>query len=274
MKNNILVITWVMLVGLLSGLALLVGINTTVGTAMTPLMSRLNQIEMNQRMIAQKVNLVRANTEVLTRLSAIENQLASLQNKASAGAPAFAPLQPPPEDFDKVYAINIGSSPVNGKKNAPVTIVEFSDLQCPFCARFHPSVKETLSAYPDKVKLVMKNFPLSFHPNARPAAKLALAAHEQGKYYEMVDLLLQNRADVSEAKVKEYAGGLHLNYDKLMNDLRSKDAEYERRISDDLALGDSVDVRGTPTFFINGKKTVARDFNNFKAEIDKILAGK
>jgi protein-disulfide isomerase len=147
-------------------------------------------------------------------------------------------------------------------------------LQCPFCARFYPPLKEVLAAYPDKVRVVLKNFPLSFHPNARPAAKVALAANEQGKYYEMADLLMQNGADVSEDKVKDYAKQLNLNYNKLMSDLKNNEAAYEKRIADDSALGQQVDVQGTPTFFINGKKTNARDFNSYKTEIDQILAGK
>ena len=271
MKTKASVVVRVALVGILLGIIFLVGINIVVDRAMTPVLARLNQIEVSQRTITQKLSTQTGDAQLLARLSTVENQLVSLQNKVFASAPV---QQPPPEDFDKVYTIEIASSPVNGKKDAPVTIIEFSDLQCPFCARFYPPIKEALRAYPDKVKLVIKNFPLSFHPNARPAAKLALAANEQDRYYEIVDLLLQNGADVSETKVKEYARELHLNYDKLMNDARSKDAEYEKRISDDVSLGDAVDVRGTPTFFINGKKTMARDFNSFKTEIDKVLAGK
>ena len=90
----------------------------------------------------------------------------------------------------------------------------------------------------------------------------------------MVDLLLQNGGDVSESKVKGYASQLKLNYNKLISDWKNKDAEYEKRINEDIALGGRVDVQGTPTFFINGKKTMARDFNGYKTEIDKILAGK
>ena len=274
MKSNILVVFLVVLIGVLSGVALLVGINNTVQVAMAPLAAQLNQMEASQRLIVQKLNTPAGDTQILNRLSAIENQLVALQNKIVSGAPTPMPPQPPQEDFNKVYNVDVGSSPINGKKDAPITIVKFTDLQCPFCVRFYSPIKEVLKAYPDKVKLVIKNFPLSFHPNARPAAKLALAANEQGKYFDMVDLLLQNGADVSDAKVKEYAKELKLNYGKLTGDWKNKDAEYEKRISDDLALGEQVDVRGTPTFFINGKKTMARDFNGYKTEIDKLLANK
>ena len=276
MKSNVLIIVLIVFVGAFSGISLLGGINNAMRLAIAPVDVKLNQISQEQREILQRLNEkpAGADAQVLNRLTGIEKQLTALQNKVTARAPAFAPPQPPSEDFNKVYNIDIGSSPINGKKDAPITIVEFTDLQCPFCARFYPPLKEVLKAYPDKVKVVVKNFPLSFHPNARPAAKLALAANEQGKYYEMIDLLLQNGADASEAKAKEYAKTLNLNQDRLIKDLKAKDAEYEKRINDDTALGGQVDVQGTPTFFINGKKTMARDFNGYKTEIDKLLANK
>ena len=191
---------------------------------------------------------------------------------AAAGQPS-QPQQPPSEDYNKVYTINPGNSVIIGNKNAPVTLVEFADLQCPFCARFYSLVKGALAAYPDKVRVIVKNFPLPFHPNARPAAKLALAANEQGKYRQMMETLLENGADVSDAKIKEYAQKLGLNYNKLMADYKNKDAQWEKQIQDDMQLVQSSDVRGTPTFFLNGHKTSARDDSSLKKEIDRILAG-
>ena len=135
---------------------------------------------------------------------------------------------PPQEDFNKVYAIDTGISPVLGNPKAPVTIVEFSDFQCPFCARFHPMLEGVLKAYPDKVRVVIKNFPLPFHQNARAAAKLALSAGLQGKYYEMVDQLMQNGGAVEDTKVKEYAKTLGINYNKLMDDYKNKDSQWEK----------------------------------------------
>lgn len=276
MKNNFLVVVVVILIGILAGIALLIGINNVNQLALAPVTARLNLIEVTQKMILQKLggSNQAGSSQLTDKLTEIQNQLISVQSKLNAPRPSFAPPAPPQEDFNKIYSIDIGNSPIDGKKDAPVTIVQFSDFQCPFCARFYPPVKEVLKAYPDKVNFVVKNFPLSFHPNARPSAKLALAANEQGQYYPMVELILQSGADVSEAKIKEHAKSLKLNYNKLMSDLKSKDAEYEKRISDDMALGSQVDVQGTPTFYLNGKKTEARDFNSFKTEIDKILAGK
>ncbi len=139
--------------------------------------------------------------------------------------------------MNKVYTIDPGVSSILGKKNAPVTIVEFSDFQCPFCARFYPVIKDVLAAYPDKVRVIIKNFPLPFHPNARPAAKLAMAANEQGKFQGMMEALLANGGDVSDAKIKEYAKNLGLDYNKLMADYKNKDAQWEKQIQDDMQLG-------------------------------------
>ncbi len=274
MKNNVLVVVLVVLVGVLSGLALLISFNNIIQLSTNPIIANLHQIQVNQRIIINKLNSYSGGSVDIDsgRLDNIEKALKALDAKLG-GARQAAP-QPPSEDMNKVYTIDIGSSPIKGKKDAPVTIVQFTDLQCPFCARFYPPLEEVLKAYPDKVKVVIKNFPLSFHPNARPAAKLALAAQEQGKYYPMFELLLQSGADVSEAKVKEYAKTLNLNYDRLMKDLKSHEAEYEKIIVEDMQLAERVDVHGTPTFYINGKKTSARDFNSYKTEIDQILAGK
>ena len=274
MKNNIVVILLVVLIGILAGLGLLFGIGNAVQVAVSPMVQRLAEISVAQRGIEQHLRSAGSSDQMAARLAAIEQKINQLDQKLTAPPPAPAANEPPVEDFNKAYTIGIGSTPVVGKKDAPVSIQEFMDMQCPYCSRFYPPVKETLKAYPDQVNLIIKNYPLGFHPNARPAAKMALAANEQGKYIEMVEALLDNGGDVSEAKVKEYAQKIGLDYKKLTDDAKNKDAQYEKQINDDLALGGQVDVRGTPTFFINGHKTMARDFNGFKAEIDKLLAEK
>ena len=191
--------------------------------------------------------------------------------KKQAPAAANVPPAPPSDDFSKVYTIPADHSPVRGNKKAPVTIVEFMDFQCPFCSRFHAPVSETLKAYPDKVNYIVKNYPLSFHPQARPAAKAAFAAGEQGKYFEMVDALLENNTRLNDETFKELAQKLGLNVEKFMTDYKDKDAQWEQYIKADMALANQSDVRGTPTFFMNGHKTNARDLEGFKQEIDGIL---
>ena len=216
--------------------------------------------------------LLQKQNQMEARIVALETQLAGLKNAIKqAGNGGNARQAPPPEDLSTVYDITVDHSYLKGNKDAPVTIVEFVDFQCPFCARFHLPVNEAVKAYPDQVNYMVKNFPLDFHPEARPAAKAAFAAGEQGKYWEMVDVLLENGSQLNEAKYKELAGNLGLNVEQFLADYKNKDAQWEGYIQKDMTLASQIDVRGTPTFYINGKKTNARDLNSFKREIDQIL---
>ena len=261
MKNNALIIVLVVVISFGAAVGLLFGINNAISVQVTPMSGHLMQVAVSQQRLNDKI-------------IALEKKIDELETKAKQQPmiPPQAMQQPPSEDLNKVYDIPVGSSPVFGKKDAPLTVVEFSDFQCPFCVRFYAPLKEAVAAYPDKVKLIVKNFPLPFHPNARPAAKLALAANEQGKYFEMVDLLLNNGAQVDDAKIKEYAASLKINAKKLADDYKNDDAKWEVQIQADEQLSQSVDVRGTPTFFLNGKKTNARDVGSWKAAFDKELA--
>lgn len=209
---------------------------------------------------------------LVDRITALEAQVKGLQQ--AGGNAAGARKAPPPEDPTKIYTIPLAHSPVKGDKNASITIVEFVDFQCPFCARFHPPVLEALKVYPKDVNYVLKNFPLSFHAQAKPAAKAAFAAGEQGKYWEMADALLENGKSLNEETFKRLAGEVGLDVTKFMDDYANEDEKWEEYINKDMALAQQVGVRGTPTFYINGRKTNARDFSSFKKEIDQILSGK
>ena len=271
-KSNVIIILLVVLIGAVAGGGLLTGIDNAVRASLSPMYAKIAEIDRTEKSIENKLN---ASGNSSASLSAIQNELSQIQNKINTnGANVQQPQMPPPEDMNKVYTIPPGASAIIGKKDAPVTIVQFSDFQCPFCARFYPVIKDVMAAYPDKVRVIIKNFPLPFHPNARPAAKLAMAANEQGKFQGMVESLLASGADVTEPKIKEYAQKLGLDYNKLMADYKNQDARWEKQIQDDMQLGAGVDVRGTPTFYLNGHKTNARDLNSFKAQIDAILAGK
>jgi len=205
------------------------------------------------------------------RLDAIENQWKNLQNVLQQQPKRQAPSAPPSEDFTKAYVIPIAHSPLLGNKEAPVTIVEFVDFQCPYCSRFHTPLVEIIKAYPDKVNYMIKNFPLPFHSQAKPAAKAAFSAGEQGKYKEMADALLKNSNNLSKDKYTELAQNLGLNMDQFLKDIKEKNALWEEYIQKDIQLGRKINVLGTPTFYINGRKTKARDVEAFKKEIDNIL---
>ena len=271
--NRGLGIVLAILVGIAAGMCFLLSINSVIHESMLPLGNDLRSIHEDLTTVKNSVTGNGGSSQVLDRLTAIERQLKTIEEKVTANPAAEAqkPQMPPSEDYNKVYSIEIGNSFVKGKKDAPVTIFAFTDIQCPFCSRFHKPFQEALKAYPDKVNFVVKNYPLPFHPAARPSAKVALAAGEQGKYFEMLDIMLENQQMLNEDGYKELAKKVGVNVDKLFKDLKEKDAAYEAIINADAQVVNAVDVRGTPTFFINGKKTVARDVESIKAAIEKAL---
>ncbi len=206
--------------------------------------------------------------EIQNTQKAILAQLADLEKKVTAPAQA-APQGRPAIDFNKVYKLPVAHSPVKGNINAPVAIIEFSDFQCPYCSQLQTTLNEVLQAYPKEVKLVFKHYPLPFHQQAMNAAKASEAAREQGKFWEMHDLIFQNFNKLSEPLFKEFAQQLGLNVEKFVSDFSSN--KYEKQIQQDTMLARSADVTGTPTLFINGKRVQQRSFNDFKLTIDAIL---
>jgi protein-disulfide isomerase len=193
-------------------------------------------------------------------------------SRAMAAAPA-APARPanrPPAD-PSVYRVPLEDSPAEGNPEALVTLVEFSDYQCPFCKRGDATVKELQQQYGQKLRVVMKQFPLSFHPHARPSALAALAAGQQGKYWGMHDRLFANPQAEDDAGLEQSAKELGLDLNKWKADLASP--ALAKVIERDQALGGQLGVTGTPAFFINGRKVVgAQPAEQFRAVIDEELA--
>jgi protein-disulfide isomerase len=201
-------------------------------------------------------------------LKSIEVKLDKLPKTAAAApAPKRAAI-----DYNKVHNLPIGTSAIKGNKNAPITVVEFSDFQCPYCARFAPTIDEVLKAYPNDVKFVYKDYPLAFHKQARNAAKAARAAGEQGKFWEMHDLIFENFSKVNEVMFKEFATKLNLDMDKFVADFSGN--KYDDLIQQDINLARQAGVTGTPTLYTNGKRMQRRSFEDFKAVIDEILKKK
>lgn len=222
---------------------------------------QLAEISAAQKRIEQKLVAVEATQK---------NIVKSLSNLQGGRQAAAAQRRPTP-DLNKVYKIDIGDSPIRGNKNAKVTIIEYSEVQCPYSQRFHPILLEVLKAYPNDVRLVFKHFPLNFHKDAKPAAKAILTAGEQGKYWEMLDLLFVNGRNLSDERYPEFAKQLGLDAGRFTKDLKEKDSKWEDIINKDMELGRTINVRGTPTCFMNGKRTQARDLASFKREIGAIL---
>ncbi|MEE8558376.1 MAG: thioredoxin domain-containing protein [Myxococcota bacterium] len=191
--------------------------------------------------------------EILERLSKLEGHLAPAR---------------PEEDFSKLYSIPVDRSPVLGSSGAPVTLVAFSDFQCPYCEGSAPLLKAILEKYGDRVRLVYKHFPLSFHPQARPAARAALAAQEQKLFWEMHDVLFESSQRLETADFDTLAARAGLDVERFHRDLESKKTEYDGRINADYAQGLKADVRGTPTLFVNGRKVRTRTMDGISGMID------
>ena len=201
---------------------------------------------------------------VLARLEKIEKRQEAL------GATSLRPPLGTAAD-DRVYEIEIGDSPVLGNPDAPVTIVEFSDFQCRFCARSAPVLRRLLEAYGDELRLAYKHFPLSFHPQARPAAIAALAAQEQGGFWEMHDALFRQAGQLRTEEFPALAAAAGLDPERFRRDYETKWKEYESRIDSDYALGLKVDVRGTPTLYVNGRKVQPGTLEGIRARIEEEL---
>jgi protein-disulfide isomerase len=202
----------------------------------------------------------------------------------TAAAPAAqAPAAAAPEvPLTAEQLKEISTNPVFelGNKNAKVTMVEFTDYQCPFCARhFTDTYPSIIKDYVDtgKIRLVFRDLPLSFHPNAKPAAIAARCAGKQNKYEAMHDKLFGSQAewsslaaDAAKTKFAEYAGALGVNANTFTACLA--DASVAKAVDDDAALAAKVGATGTPTFFINEERVVgAYPLAEFKTRLDAAL---
>lgn len=195
---------------------------------------------------------------------------AQQQQKAKPGAP----------DPKANYAVPTDDRPTYGPADAKVTIVEFSDFQCPFCSRVNPTIEEIKKKYPNDVRLVFRQQPLPMHKEAPGAAKAALAAHQQGKFWEMHDLLFANARALGADKYKEFAGQLGLDMAKFDADMASP--AIAKMLAEDQAVARQFGANGTPAFFINGRflsgaQPVERFDALVKEEIakaDKFIAAK
>jgi protein-disulfide isomerase len=202
---------------------------------------------------------------------------ANLALAAAQPAPQAQPTPaaaPPPAAVVPMDALAIRTDdPVRGNPKAPVTLVLFSDFECPFCGRVEPSIAQVRQAYGDKVKIVWKHTPLPFHQHALPAAQAAEAAREQGKFWEMHDKLFANQQALSEDAYAQYAKELGLDVAKF--EASRKSGRATARIQEDQATARKNGVDGTPTMFVNGEKIVgAVPFEMIKEVIDRKLAKK
>jgi len=175
--------------------------------------------------------------------------LAQVYNKAIAGGKAFPQLGPPKSTVPTQTSAHMG--PAKGKEK--VELVVFEDFECPFCAKHAPNLKIFQNRFPKSVRLVFKHFPLnSIHPNAQLASEAALAAHAQGKFWEMHDKMYANQKALAKDDLLRYAQELNLNMKKFRTALETR--QYKGAVETDARHGNAVGIRSTPTVLLNGRQ--------------------
>jgi protein-disulfide isomerase len=190
--------------------------------------------------------LVQSSVEKTARqISALEDAI------ENAGVAPARGARPERLDPNRRYSVNTQGAPVRGSPDAKLAIVEFSDFQCPFCARVNPTLLQILGEYDGKVRIVFKHMPLSIHPKAPAAHAAAEAAHRQGKFWEMHDKIFADQRSMSPEKYLEYAQQLGLDMEAFRRDVA--DNAIQKRIDADAAEAARLAVGGTPGFFVNGR---------------------
>jgi protein-disulfide isomerase len=177
-------------------------------------------------------------------------------------------------DISFAKDIDLSGSPFKGKENAPVALVVFSDFQCPFCSKVHPLMEEVMKKNPDTVKLVFKHMPLGMHQQAEPAARAAIAAQEQGKFWEMHDALFAaaTGGGLSTEAIEKAAAAIGLDVAKFKADWNSP--AIQEKLSKDMSAARLAEVNGTPTLFVNGRRVNAPSPEAIQKMIDQELSKK
>ncbi len=228
------------------------------------LCSKLGKETETCKMVTEQTRLFPAE-RCVSMLAHVDEIVADLNQQAEAERIASMPLNP-----EQQALIAGKDAPSFGPADAKVTVVEFSDFQCPYCSRAAQVTTQVKAKYGDKIRFVFRQFPLSFHQNAQGAAEAALAAHAQGKFWEFHDKMFENQSALDRSSLEGYASGLGLNMNQFKQEL---DAEHHAaRVKSDLELGSQVAVQGTPTMFVNGKRVSnPTDFDDVARAIDEAL---
>lgn len=176
------------------------------------------------------------------------------------------------EQFKNPVKIDVGDAPTKGPATAKVTVIEFSDFQCPYCKRGADTTAQIAKAYPNDVKIAFKHLPLPFHDQAMPAARASWAAQKQGKFWEYHDELFTNQANLGDEFYAKTAEKLGLKMDKFKADMASE--ESKKAVEADAELAKQHGISGTPGFFVNGVAVKgAYPFEHFKKIIDRWISG-
>jgi protein-disulfide isomerase len=168
-----------------------------------------------------------------------------------------------------VFQIATDDQPAKGKEDASVTLVEFTDYQCPTCAKTQPILEQLISEYGERIRLVVRDFPLQMHADARKAAEAAEAAREQGKYWDFTAILFRNQSKLGVDSLKQYASVLGLDRAKFDSALDT--GKFAGKVDRDVSDGQRLGVTGTPTIFVNGKRMNDVTYEGLKAAIEAAL---
>jgi protein-disulfide isomerase len=228
--------------------------------------------EINSILTQYKDRLPKDENEARKRVIAYLKQLKTQQREEAFKKELFEKaqvkiaLEPP-----RINVPLSGHEPVLGPKDAPITIIEFSEFECPYCAKVEPTVKKLLKEYEGKIKLIFKHFPLEFHQNARYAAELSLCANEQNKFWEIHDWLFANKDKLNNfEEIKKQAKELGLDVDVFTSCVKEK--KYSHQIDKDMAVAEELGTTATPSFFINGRLLQgAQPYEKFKEIIEQEL---
>jgi protein-disulfide isomerase len=169
-------------------------------------------------------------------------------------------------DAKSVKDIPLGNAPTKGPADAPVTLIEYADFECPFCAAMVPVIDLLTERFPGQIRIVYKTYALPAHPHAPEAAFAALAAYRQGKFWEMQRTLFDNQKQLEKKDLFRYARELDLDMAQFKKDFEAED--LRKLLKDDIEQGDSVGVEGTPTMFVNGRLVPMEKLAPFYEELE------
>lgn len=225
----------------------------------------VNQLyEANKEQIGQPFEEVKAQLEEYVQQAGVEARQGEFLQELRGKYKVAVHLEPP------TVEVANGERPARGPANAPITIVAFSDYECPFCKRGEETLEQVIETYGDKVKVFHRDYPLSFHANAHAAAQAAHCANDQSKFWEYHTKLFE-ASDLTATGLASIAKDLALDEGKFSECLSS--GKYKAAVDKEMADGNAAGVNGTPAFFINGRSlSGAQPFEAFKEIIDAELA--
>ena len=212
-----------------------------------------------------------AGVVVMLAISAVNLwNVKQLRARVSTIEAALTP-RPAGPDPNRIHKINTAGAQTKGPETAPVTIIEFSEFQCPYCARFAPTLKKIEETYKDNVRIVWKHLPLPIHKDAVGSAVAAEVAAKQGKFWEFHDRLFADQTKLGPEHLKQHARDLGLDMNRFETDLAS--SEHQKKVDADVAEAKALGILGTPGIFINGRFVQgAQRYEVFAKIIDEELS--